>query len=204
MPLIRSDTASRRASFDGLYERHHRAVLAFALRRTRTAADAEDATSETFIIAWRRLETAPPEPLPWLYGITRRVLANQRRGTGRLERLRVRLRAQPLEPVVPSPASADPTDPFDPDDSPAFAALARLRADDQELLRLVAWEEFSHSQIAMVLGISVNAVAIRVHRARGRFVQALEEEGRKGSGPSRTPGPVKGRTFGRIRREQME
>ncbi|MEJ7695864.1 MAG: sigma-70 region 4 domain-containing protein [Candidatus Limnocylindrales bacterium] len=80
----------------------------------------------------------------------------------------------------------------------------RLRADDQELLRLVAWEEFSHSQIAMVLGISVNAVAIRVHRARGRFVQALEEEGRKGSGPSRTPGPVKGRTFGRIRREQME
>ena len=163
MSLIRSETASRRASFDRLYERHHRAVLAFALRRTRTAADAEDAASETFIIAWRRLETAPPEPLSWLYGITRRVLANQRRGTGRLERLRVRLRAQPMEPVVPSPASADPTEAFDPDDSPAFAALARLRADDQELLRLVAWEELSHPQIALVLGISVNAVAIRVH-----------------------------------------
>lgn len=203
MSLIRSDTASRRASFDGLYGRHHRAVLAFALRRTRTAADAEDAASETFIIAWRRLETAPPEPLPWLYGIARRVLANQRRGMGRVERLRARLRAQPLEFEMPPP-SADPGDPFDPDDSPAFAALARLRADDQELLRLVAWEELSHPHIALVLGISVNAVAIRVHRARGRFVQALEEEGRKGSGPSRTPGQVKGRTFGRIRREQME
>ncbi|WP_428122721.1 RNA polymerase sigma factor [Candidatus Poriferisodalis sp.] len=34
---------------------------------------------------------------------------------------------------------------------------------------LVAWEELSHAEIGQVLGISPNASAIRVHRARKRL-----------------------------------
>ena len=179
-----------RAAFVRLYAAHERPVLAFCLRRSPNPADAEEAAAETFVVAWRRLGDAPPEEhhLVWLYAIARRVLANQRRGGGRRVRLLDRLRSQPAEiPTVDRPG-------------PAIAALERLRPDDQELLRLVAWEELSHSEIAVVLGVTPNAVAIRLHRARARFAEELV----KGSEPTRTSSGVKGRMFGRPRREHTE
>jgi RNA polymerase sigma-70 factor (ECF subfamily) len=128
-------------------------------------ADAEDAVAETFLVAWRRLDDMPTgdEALPWLYGACRRVLANQRRANDRRHRLIDRLRRH--RPLAIGP---DPDEP-----GPAIAALAMLREDERELLRLVAWEELTHGQIAIALGITPNAVAIRLHRARNRFAQAL-------------------------------
>lgn len=69
-------------------------------------------------------------------------------------------------------------------------ALARLRPDDQELLRLIAWDDLTHAEAAAVLGISANAVAIRLHRARRRFAEQLV----KGSSATRTSVLVKGST----------
>lgn len=175
----------RRARFAGLFDRHQRDVLAFALRRTRTPADAEDAAAETFAIAWRRLDQIPDSALPWLYGVTRRVLANQYRGQRRATSLLEKLRLQP----APAPAHES-------DDSRAVAALRLLRPDDQELLRLIAWEDLDHASISEVLGISVNAVAIRLHRARQRYREALarlETSEAKGSDLTRTSIPAKGK-----------
>ncbi|RPH35500.1 MAG: sigma-70 family RNA polymerase sigma factor, partial [Chloroflexi bacterium] len=84
------------------------------------------------------------------------------------------------------------------DTEPALEALSRLSASDQELLRLVAWEELSHAEIAEVMGISVNAVAIRLHRARARFERALL----KGPGRWRTWLSVKGSPSRRTSREE--
>jgi RNA polymerase sigma-70 factor (ECF subfamily) len=39
----------------------------------------------------------------------------------------------------------------------------------------VHWEQLSHAEAAQVMGCSANAVAIRVHRARGRLREALVE-----------------------------
>ncbi|HEY4633668.1 MAG TPA: sigma-70 family RNA polymerase sigma factor [Candidatus Limnocylindrales bacterium] len=154
------------ARFDALYTQHQRAVLAYAMRRAPTLADAEDAAAETFTIAWRRIDAVPAtDPLPWLYAVARRVLANQRRGTGRRERLAALIHT---ERDVPTPMRAGEAR-----DGPAFEALAALSPADQEVLRLVAWEELGNGQIASVLGISANAVAIRLHRARARFAEAL-------------------------------
>jgi RNA polymerase sigma factor (sigma-70 family) len=178
---------SRLARFDALFTAHQRDVLAYALRRTQTAADAEDAAAETFTIAWRKLEAVPAEPLPWLYAVARRVLANHRRGTGRRERLAALLRVEDV--ATPLRAGEDT-------DGPAFAALASLSPADQELLRLVAWEELGNQQIATVLGITPNAVAIRLHRARARFADGLARESRaedlKELDASRTSVGVKG------------
>jgi RNA polymerase sigma-70 factor (ECF subfamily) len=52
-------------------------------------------------------------------------------------------------------------------------ALASLDADDREILRLWAWEQLPPREIAVVLGISANAAAIRVHRAKSRLSTAL-------------------------------
>lgn len=175
------------ARFDALFREHQRPVLAYAMRRTPTVADAEDVTAETFIIAWRKMDAVPAEALPWLYAVARRVLANHRRGSGRRERLSALLRIED----VPTPMRAG-----EDQDGPAVAALASLSPADQELLRLVAWEELGHQEIATVLGITPNAVAIRVHRARARFADALAgksgHDDLKGSDPSRTSVDVKG------------
>lgn len=182
--------AARRARFDALFDRHQRQVLAYALRRTRTEVDAEDVAAETFTTAWRKLDTIPLEAeLPWLYAVARRVLANHHRGRSRRERLAALLR---VDDDVPTPLRLG-----EGTDGPAMRALATLSTADQEILRLVAWEELSNIDIADVLGITPNAVAIRLYRARARFAAAMAalEDPRpplKDSRPSRTSGEVKG------------
>jgi RNA polymerase sigma factor (sigma-70 family) len=54
-------------------------------------------------------------------------------------------------------------------------AVARLRPAEREAIALVHWEQLPHAEAAQVLGCSVNAVAIRVHRAHARLRQALAE-----------------------------
>jgi RNA polymerase sigma-70 factor (ECF subfamily) len=186
-PITRA--ASPLARFDTLFTEHQRSLMAYAMRRTPTLQDAEDAVAETFTIAWRKLDAIPAaDPLPWLYAVARRVLANQRRGSGRRERLASLIR---IERDVPTPTRAG-----DDVDGPVFAALAALSAADQEILRLVAWEELRNQQVAEVLGISANAVAIRLHRARARFADALARisaaSDLKYPGPSRTSMEVQG------------
>ena len=172
------DPASAR--FEALFEGHHRRILAYALRRASREADAEDVVADTFAVAWRRIADVPDgdDELPWLLGVARRVSANQHRSAGRIAGVLARLRAQPRTSAMAAPTS------------PASLALDRLPAADQELLRLLAWDGLSQSEAGVVLGISANAVAIRLHRARKRFTDELL----KGSEPSRTLLPVEDRT----------
>jgi RNA polymerase sigma factor (sigma-70 family) len=179
---------SRLARFDALFSANQRHVLAYAMRRTQAWADAEDVAAETFIIAWRKVDSIPAdEPLPWLYAVARRVLANHRRGNGRRERLAALLRVEDVS--TPLRVGED-------HDRPAFEALGSLSPADQEILRLVAWEELGNQAIARVLGITPNAVAIRLHRARLRFGDALASRSLEGDlkylDPSRTSADVKG------------
>jgi RNA polymerase sigma-70 factor, ECF subfamily len=148
--------------FDALYRDHAPAVLAYCLRRASREA-AEEAVAETFTTAWRRLGDAPGSSLPWLLGIARRVLANQRRSTRRQQALSERLAAE-------RPESADPGSTM-----PVLEALSGLAAGDQEVLMLVAWDGLRSAEAAQVLGCSPVAFRIRVHRARRRLAKALTE-----------------------------
>ena len=145
--------------FEELYAAYRDRVLAYAMRRT-DPPDAEDATSQTFVIAWRRVTDVPrgEAALPWLYATCRNVMANQRRGRRRWASLVEKLRS--VTPVHRGERS---------EGGIATETLRRLRPDDQELLRLVIWEELTHAEVAEILGLTPNAVAIRLHRARGRF-----------------------------------
>lgn len=71
-------SSSDLARFEALFASCQRLVLAYAMRRSPNAADAEDVVAETFIVAWRKIDSVPAEPVPWLYAVARRVLANQR------------------------------------------------------------------------------------------------------------------------------
>jgi RNA polymerase sigma factor (sigma-70 family) len=168
----RGDALERRLAedrFGKLYKAHVREVLAYALRRTADAEDAADAVAEAFLVAWRRLPEVPSgkEARPWLYGVTRRTLSNQRRGDHRRRRLAERLRAD-LATAAADTAAETYGDRFP-------AALETLHPDDREILRLSAWEELSPSEAARVLGISAIAARSRLHRARRRLGRALTE-----------------------------
>jgi len=51
-------------------------------------------------------------------------------------------------------------------------AFVNLNAPDQEILRLAAWEQLSSAEGAAVLGCSVPAYRMRLHRARIRLAVA--------------------------------
>jgi RNA polymerase sigma-70 factor (ECF subfamily) len=173
-----AERRERDRRFQRLYEAHYGAVLAYAQRRATEAADAQDIVAETFTVAWRRIDDVPDTDaaLPWLYGVARRVLANQRRGGRRRADLSTRLRANSAVPVEidADVLAAD-------DRRIVLAALARLKEADREVLRLATWEELSHREIASIVDCSEASVAVRLHRARNRLGKEIaKEEGRAG------------------------
>ena len=150
--------------FRALFARHYPAVFRYAGRRL-GREEAADAAAEAFTVAWRKIAHLPPEPetLPWLYGVARRVVANAERGRRRRERLAARAAGDTVEAAPP----ADPAG--------VLSALAGLRPEDGEVLRLAAWEGLDPREMGLVLGCSPNAAAIRLHRARRRLEEALTD-----------------------------
>ena len=153
------------AELEALWHAWHRHVLAYALRRT-DPATAEDVVAETFVIAWRRWPDVPERPLPWLLGVARRVLANQRRGERRRRALVDHLRA--------GAGAAAPAAPDGVSDGRVLTAIAALSARDREALLLHAWEGLDHADAGTAMGCTAATFAVRLHRARRRFERELE------------------------------
>ncbi len=159
----------RRALFRRIFLAHYGHISAYVGRRL-APEDVEDVVEETFLVAWRRLEDIPGEDvaLPWLYGIARRVVAQSLRSGRRRGRLLARLGGLRQGDAAVSP-EIERVD----DRELILRALARLRPDDQELLRLAEWEDLPVADLARIFGCSTNAVTIRLHRAHKRFAEAL-------------------------------
>jgi len=161
--------------FEALYDRCAAPVLGYCLRRT-TPELAEDAFAETFAVAWRRRDAIPAEPLPWLYGVARKVIANQRRSARRQAAVAHRL----VEKTPPASAEDAPES-----SRRVVAALSQLRETDRELLLLVAWEGLKPAAAARVLGITPARCRVRLHRARRRLERLVE----RADAPPGTPRP---------------
>ena len=161
---VRLSQQERRDRLERLFEAHYAAVLAYGLRRAPRGV-AEDVASETFAIAFRRIDDVPDEPLPWLYGVARRVLANERRGQARRDRLDVRLRA-----VAPPPwVEADQGEVGE-----VLAALARLPEPELEAVMLTAWEGLTSAEAAIAAGCTGVALRARLSRARRRLSKLID------------------------------
>jgi RNA polymerase sigma-70 factor (ECF subfamily) len=160
--------ADRRERFEAVYRELYEPICGYALRRVREPEDAAEAIAETFATLWRRFDSCPQgaELRPWLFGVARRVIANQRRGERRRSALGERLLAR-LDP-----AAFEASRPDEP--SSALArAFAGLSDSDRELLSLFAWEGLTREELAVALGTSRAVVRLRLHRARKRLRDAL-------------------------------
>lgn len=170
---MQTDLADQR--FREMYQAHQRHVLAYFLRRT-DATLARDGAAETFLVAWRRIDDLPSDDrtLPWLYGVSRKVLANQRRSRDRYQALGQKLtQAGPAENPSPEVVVLRRAE-----DKEVLDAVARLRPKDQEVIRLAVWEELPHAQVGEVLGTSAHAITQRLHRITKQLARELERPGR--------------------------
>jgi RNA polymerase sigma-70 factor (ECF subfamily) len=157
----------RRKRFEAAYRELYAPICGYALRRVREPEDAAEVIAETFATLWRRFDRCPQgEQLrPWLYGVARRVIANQRRSTRRRAALAERVAR--TAPTRESPA--------DEEASLVQAALRRLGPRDREVLLLSEWEGLSPAQIASVQRCTRVTARGRLHRARRRFRSTFEE-----------------------------
>ena len=146
--------------FTALYRSHQQRIFDFACRRVGPET-ALEVVSETFLVAWRKFSDVPEEPVPWLYRVASFEIANLRRRQRRNDELRLAMRLAHGSSCEPESTSGLP--------AAVAAAFDSLSAPDQEVLRLATWERLTMAEGASVLGCSVSAYRMRLHRARARL-----------------------------------
>lgn len=167
---MRQSATEERDRFSGLYEAHYASVLAFARRRVgRDLAD--EVIAETFLVAWRRLDVIPAEPLPWLYGVARNVILRQFHASARQAKTRELIARERSRPVLEDDADHDAL----------WRAWAQLSDTDREVLSLTAWEELSVRDAARVLNVPASVFSVRLHRARRRLEHHLQQTASPGT-----------------------
>jgi RNA polymerase sigma-70 factor (ECF subfamily) len=164
-------------AYGAFFRRHVRPVTMYGVRRCDGPEDVADLVSETFLIALQASGRYRPEmdsALPWLFGISRRVLAHQRRR--RVTRQRLANRAAGFEPLVTPDESDAIAAAIDASrQAPALeVALARLPESEREVFLLVAFDGLSPGEAALALDVTPNAARLRLSRARRKLRAQLD------------------------------
>jgi len=152
--------------FEGLCAQYRPVVFRFALYLARDGAIAEDVVQETFLRAWRALDSLndPEAVLSWLLVIARREHARlyerKRHTTVSLDAL-----VCTDDPALSSAPSEDHSD--------VSAAISALDANYRKPLILQVLMGYSTDEIASELGLTQSAVLTRLHRARQKLRLAL-------------------------------
>ena len=159
-------------SAEAFFQVHAAAVYAYAIRRVGNPSVAEDVTAEVFLAAVRhskkRLTT---DPLPWLYGIAQRKVADYFRAMSRSE-------AQGLTDSIPA-STRDPHGAAELSErcTELRRVVDALPADQREALLLHYVEGLAAQQVAEVMQKSVVSVNSLLQRARQKLRDELGMKG---------------------------
>jgi RNA polymerase sigma-70 factor (ECF subfamily) len=163
------DTA-REDRFSTFVESHADTVNRYLLNRHRAgdSLEAEDLLAEVFTIAWRRFEDVPSDAeAAWLIGVARNRLMNMQSKQSRRSRLSATVRPPSLSPSAEDEAVADIA---------LSEAIESLPATEREVFTLSVWEGLTPRELGIVLGITQNAAAIRLSRARSLLLSRLAKD----------------------------
>jgi RNA polymerase sigma-70 factor (ECF subfamily) len=150
--------------FDRVFQAYHGLVFRTAYRITGNAADAEDVSQTVFLRLFRRRTGA--DVLENEESYLRRAAIN-----AALDVIRSRQTDRTVE-LVDLPAEPAHEDPRELRQA-LGRALAQLKPRPAEIFALRFLEGFSNPQIARMLGISLVAVAVIVHRTRQQLRKEL-------------------------------
>lgn len=161
--------------FEAWYHDHRSTVFRYVRFRVATREVAEDVTSEVFMKALRSLHRYDPgraAPRTWLLRIARNAVTDHLRALKRRGSLHVSLdRIPDLVADVPSQEARVLKQERI---QTLLNGSQTLRKSDQEILSLRYGAGLSNGEIADHLGVSNNAVAVRLHRALKRLKSAVD------------------------------
>jgi RNA polymerase sigma-70 factor (ECF subfamily) len=168
--LIRAAQAGDLRAFASLYDRHRERLVRFCRSRLGDADDAADAAQETFLRAWRALDTFGNRGnvYPWLHAIARNVCTDI---------LRKRLRVEPGDDQMLGSMPDTGITAFELLDAEADTALLRTAFDrlsdrHREILTMREYDGWTYERIADEEHLELNAVKSLLWRAR----QSLRRE----------------------------
>lgn len=152
-------------------------LLRYSLGKTGDAGLAEEVAQDALaalVQRWRR--HGPPEcPAAFAFAVARRRAGRLNFQRRLLEPLNALLDGNSGSGHSPLPGPEERAT-LRTDLGRTLAALRRLSGLDREALLLVGVADLGPTEGARVLGISVSALKMRVHRARKRLLQLLEEK----------------------------
>jgi len=145
-----------------LFERHHLRLFNLFRRLGAPAGTAEDLVQEVFfrMLKYRHNFRDGGEFTPWMYQLARNVSADNYRKHGR----EGQAPEDPPEIVDTAPLAAETLERSE-TERRMRRALQSLPAEKREVLVLSRYQRLKYDQIADLLGCSVGAVKLRVHRA---------------------------------------
>ena len=172
--LVSQTLAGDRDAFGVLVHKYQDMVFAYAFQKVRNEADAQDVTQEVFLRAYRNLYSLrhPHRFRSWLYTI----MSNEcNRWLARAAK--TRQREMMLADAGNDKQSADlthavPTDAWTEDVEQAISALPD---ENRVAISMFYMGDCSLKEIAEFLGVSVNTVRGKLHRARRQLGSALSE-----------------------------
>jgi RNA polymerase sigma-70 factor (ECF subfamily) len=170
------------AAFGQLVRRHQQRIHRLAVHLLRDRAEAEDVMQETFVRAYRALARfdGRSEPYTWLYRIAVNLSLNALRSR-KAHRTTTQADDPRLDAVIAEKKStADPPE-GDAARRQLYAALAEGIDKLSETLRatliLVCIDGRSHEEASAILGAPEGTIAWRVHEARRKLKEYMEERG---------------------------
>ena len=169
----RAFAAGDEAALRQAYDRWGGLVHAFCVRSLASRADAEEATGQVFVNAWRGRSGLDPERgslAGWLLGIARRVVADIHATAARERALRAA-----LEQVRPPEEDTTPDQLVD--RLLVADALARLRPEQRRAVGLAFYDGLTHEQVATTMGLPLGTAKTHIRRGLAVLRRRLEVDG---------------------------
>jgi RNA polymerase sigma-70 factor (ECF subfamily) len=162
-PRPSEDPAARRERFTRMTTPHVDALYRTALHMSGRPERAEDAVQETYLRAWRYLDTFDEtrNPRVWLFAILRNVIFEAAR------RRRREPVAASLDEVGPENVAGGRPGPADRlADAEIVEAIQKLPEEFRMVVLLAVVEEMKYREIAEALDIPIGTVMSRLYRGR--------------------------------------
>lgn len=153
------------------YDRYANAIFRYCYFRIGNKEDAEELMQEVFVKSWKFLaDGGTIETMQaFLYRVARNSIVDftrKRKEVASLETLQER----GFEPGHDHRKRLNNRL----DSESALSALARLHTKDREILTMRYIDGLQPKEMAVIMGVSVNVVSVRIHRAKKRMLKIAQ------------------------------
>jgi RNA polymerase sigma-70 factor (ECF subfamily) len=161
------------AAFEELVTRHYQSVYKLAYRFLYDSPEAEDITQEVFLRVYRAAKTYSPKAKfsTWLYTITKNLCFNELRKKKSVTVFSIE------DEMLPELPSLDDSTVVKLEEAEVkqrvLEAVKALPANLRIAILLLKYHGLSYEEVSDILGCTVNAVKLRVHRAKNFLAKSI-------------------------------